>query len=65
MGAGGGGGDVDEVEVGLEFGAETGTKLGEGGAVWAGAGGFGGVNFWGRGIKDTVRVEGLDGATDS
>jgi len=33
MGAQRGGGDVDEVEVGLELGAKTGAELGEGGAV--------------------------------
>ena len=30
-----GGGDVDEVEIGLGLGAETGAELGEGGAVGA------------------------------
>ncbi len=33
VGAYGGGGDVDEVEVRLELGAKTGAELGEGGAV--------------------------------
>ena len=62
MGAQWGGGDVNEVKVGVEFGAETRAELGEGGAVGAWKGGFRRVYLGGGGIEDSVVAEGEDGA---
>ena len=59
-----GGGDVDEVEVGSEFGAETGAELEKGGSVGAREDGFGRAYFRSRGVEDTVGIEGVDGIGD-